>query len=190
MNDEGSSRRRFLTAVTVGGSGVIAAGIAVPAVPYVLDPILADRAGGDGGAPFVRLARLDALPVGTPRKLTVVGEVVDAWTRTPARALGSVWASREGNRVRVLSTTCPHLGCPIGLTPDARAFACPCHDSKFGLDGARADGPSPRGMDPLATRVRDGVVEVRFQRFKQGTEQREVIADCASRSATIRSRRA
>lgn len=198
MSDPSNGRRRFLATVTVGGSGVIAAGMLVPAVPYVLDPLLREESGGPGAGGdassggFVRLARLDALPQRQPRKLPVIGDVVDAWTRTPARVLGSVWARRDGDRVTVLSTTCPHLGCPIGLGDDGRGFACPCHTSVFGANGERVSGPSPRDMDPLPARVRDGVIEVRWQRFRQGIEAREVIATastvapCAPRASGTR----
>ncbi|MCC7534674.1 MAG: Rieske 2Fe-2S domain-containing protein [Deltaproteobacteria bacterium] len=192
MSDDADGRRRFLATVTVGGSGVLAAGMLVPAVPYVLDPLLRDAGAGDGSAdaPFVRLARLDALPTREPRRLPVIGDAVDAWTRATGRVLGSVWARRAGERVTVLSTICPHLGCPIGPSEDGRGFACPCHTSLFAADGSRVSGPSPRGMDPLPVRVRDGVVEVRWQRFRQGTAEREVVGDASRACAAVRSRRA
>lgn len=63
---------------------------------------------------------------------------------------------RSGEAVRALSAVCPHLGCSIDLAPDSQGFACPGHASRFGLDGAAHAGPSPRDLDPLATRLVDG----------------------------------
>ena len=51
-------------------------------------------------------------------------------------------------------------------------FLCPCHDSKFKLDGALDDtkSPSPRGMDTSDVEMRGGEeVWVRFQSFQAGT---------------------
>ena len=47
---------------------------------------------------------------------------------------------REGNRVGALSTTCTHLGCSVSLAEGG--FACPCHRSRFDLQGAVTHGPA------------------------------------------------
>jgi Rieske Fe-S protein len=39
-----------------------------------------------------------------------------------------------------LSTTCTHLGCRLNPTPEG--FECPCHASRFDLDGAVLKGPA------------------------------------------------
>src|SRR5258708_2624601 len=51
-------------------------------------------------------------------------------------------------------------------------FYCPCHDSSFDASGTKASGPSPRPLDVLDTRVEDGFVLVRFQRFRQGIPEK------------------
>jgi cytochrome b6-f complex iron-sulfur subunit/menaquinol-cytochrome c reductase iron-sulfur subunit len=115
----------------------------------------------------------------------IVSDVRDAWKLEKDADLGAVWLIRTGGAVRALSVVCPHLGCSIGVrdvppsagpstgaTEDKKGFACPCHDSSFSIDGKRQDGPSPRDMDSLATRITDGVVEIDFRRFRQGTPER------------------
>jgi menaquinol-cytochrome c reductase iron-sulfur subunit len=74
--------------------------------------------------------------------------------------------------VHAFSTVCPHLGCGVDFNADKRAFACPCHESAFALDGRVESGPSPRGLDRLEARVVEGRVEVKYQRFRQGTQDK------------------
>jgi nitrite reductase/ring-hydroxylating ferredoxin subunit len=101
----------------------------------------------------------------------IVGAEGDAWTVAPQRQLGAVFLLREGNSVRSWSAICPHVGCLVEW--DVARYICRCHDSAFARDGAVTSGISPRGLDPLEVRIDDGVVAVRFTRFRLGTAQRE-----------------
>ncbi len=160
---------KVLTGVLGGGAAAIVAGPAVRAIvaPVTLDPV---RGVGD----FVRLANLEQVPEdGTPLNVAVVIEQPeDAWNKLPPTQVGAVFLVREGTNVTAFSTICPHLGCGIDYVPDQSAFACPCHESSFAKDGAVAAGPSPRGMDTLETRVVEGAIEVKFEKFKIGTSDK------------------
>src|SRR5688572_15323808 len=46
-----------------------------------------------------------------------------------------VWIVSDGKVLTVLSATCTHRGCTTRWQEDKAVFACPCHESKFGLDG-------------------------------------------------------
>jgi len=48
---------------------------------------------------------------------------------------------------RTLSLICPHLGCLV--TYDGDGFTCPCHGSRFDLDGSLANGPADRDLESL-----------------------------------------
>lgn len=54
----------------------------------------------------------------------------------------------------------PHLGEQIVYCPSSRWFEDPAHGAKFDRLGNYVLGPAPRGLDRLATIVRDGVVWV------------------------------
>ncbi|HET9596562.1 MAG TPA: Rieske (2Fe-2S) protein [Anaeromyxobacteraceae bacterium] len=161
-------RRGFLAAVAAAGAALIALVAGVPLVAAVLSPL---RRRGEA-AGFVPVARLDALPEGRPVRASVVAERRDAWARGPAMAVGTVWLVRRGDVVTALSAVCPHLGCGVDAATDG--FACPCHGSRFGPDGAVRGGPAPRALDPLEVRVVDPGrrVEVRWRRFVIGTSER------------------
>jgi menaquinol-cytochrome c reductase iron-sulfur subunit len=158
-------------ALIVLGGVLYAAAIAVPAVGFATG---ASPAATDGKARWVRVGRLADLEPGKPRRLKVVADERDAFTVTKDQVLGSVWLIREGEGVRALSATCPHLGCSIDASADAKSFGCPCHASRFSLAGVVEEGPSPRAMDPLDARVTaDGLVEVDFRRFVTGISARK-----------------
>ena len=42
---------------------------------------------------------------------------------------------------------CTHLGCIYAWTPTNNRFECPCHGSKYRLDGRRIEDPAPRNLD-------------------------------------------
>jgi len=42
---------------------------------------------------------------------------------------------------------CTHLGCIYAWTPANNRFECPCHGSKYRLDGRRIESPAPRTLD-------------------------------------------
>lgn len=168
---ETPNRRAFVVVAAVG-TCAIAATLGVPAAAFVAAPL---SSSGAKGARFV-VAKLDELEIGKPKKVSIVGDEVDAWTRATARRLGSVWLLRTGDQeVRALSVICPHLGCGVELSSDAKGFACPCHDSAFDLQGQRTGGPSPRAMDPLPVEIVQGEVAVIYKRFRTGVSQVEEI---------------
>jgi menaquinol-cytochrome c reductase iron-sulfur subunit len=165
------SRRGTLGTLVVVGSAAYAGALAVPGYAFVAG----ESGKGPSGERWLRVAEVKSLVDGSPTRVKVQGDMRDAFTVTKNMTLGSVWMLRTGDTVRVLTAECPHLGCAVSLEADHKAFTCPCHTSKFSLDGKAESGPSPRAMDELASRVKDGWLEVNFQRFRQGvTDKVEV----------------
>lgn len=170
----GPKSARAARRLVVLGGLAYAGALAVPAACFLGAQ---GASAGSAGARWIRVARLAEIAEGAPRRLQIIADQRDAFTLTRAELLGSIWVHRSGATVSALSAVCPHLGCSIDLAADLQGFACPCHASRFGLDGAAHAGPSPRSLDPLATRLVDGWIEVDFRRYRQGiTERREVNA--------------
>jgi menaquinol-cytochrome c reductase iron-sulfur subunit len=86
-----------------------------------------------------------------------------------------VLGDRADGKLTALSTTCPHLGCAVDFDAAAGKFKCPCHRSAFTLDGTVEEGPSPRPMDALELQETDGLVAIRFQRFRTGVSDKEPV---------------
>jgi Rieske Fe-S protein len=49
---------------------------------------------------------------------------------------------------KVSSAICTHAGCTVGFVKSNNTLACPCHGSKFNLDGTIINGPA---ATPLKT---------------------------------------
>ena len=45
-----------------------------------------------------------------------------------------------------VSPTCTHMGCLVSFNSAEKAWECPCHGSRFGLDGAVLQGPATRPL--------------------------------------------
>lgn len=52
--------------------------------------------------------------------------------------------------VAAIYKVCTHLGCIYSWTPANARFECPCHGSKYRLDGRRIEAPAPRTLDRFA----------------------------------------
>jgi cytochrome b6-f complex iron-sulfur subunit len=57
--------------------------------------------------------------------------------------------------IYALSAVCTHLGCVTAWRPELDLIACPCHGSKFHVDGVKIEGPAPRPLPWLKTWVND-----------------------------------
>jgi cytochrome b6-f complex iron-sulfur subunit/menaquinol-cytochrome c reductase iron-sulfur subunit len=163
--DRKTGRRGLVIASALGGCTIgLLAG--APAIVMVLSPI-GDRSGGER---WIRTLRAADLEEGKPKRVALVADRVDAWTRERDVELGSVWLLRRGDKVVAFSAVCPHLGCSVNAAD--KGFACPCHTSAFDPDGKRTSGPSPRDLDTLATRIEEGFVAVDFRRFRIGIPEK------------------
>ena len=53
----------------------------------------------------------------------------------------------EEGRLHAVSLTCTHLGCHVTWNPAERSWDCPCHGSRFGVDGEVLHGPAVRPLE-------------------------------------------
>lgn len=53
-------------------------------------------------------------------------------------------------RLTALSGRCTHLGCLVAFNDDEQTWDCPCHGSRFALDGTVVQGPAIEPLQSLA----------------------------------------
>jgi menaquinol-cytochrome c reductase iron-sulfur subunit len=173
-----TDRRNFLKkslALILGGAAALVPGIT--AIRVLLDPLQRHSTAGVA----IKIAPLDALPAdGVPRKFPVLASKEDAWNKFQNVPIGAVYLRRtKDNQLEALNVVCPHAGCFVDFSSARGEFICPCHNSRFNVDGAIAsrDTPSPRPLDSLTAEVRDdGAVWVYFQNFRAGLRRKTPVA--------------
>lgn len=62
---------------------------------------------------------------------------------------------KDKGKVDVFAINCSHLGCPIGLNTTEKTFDCPCHGSRFHLDGTVLRGPAASPLSHLTWKQGD-----------------------------------
>ena len=65
------------------------------------------------------------------------------------------FAVKTGGKTNVFAINCSHLGCSVALNEAAKTFDCPCHGSRFHLDGTVLQGPAPVPLSHLTWKQGD-----------------------------------
>ncbi len=76
---------------------------------------------------------------------------------TVYESLEVVVTQPEAGRFDGLSAVCTHTGCIVDKVVDG-LIECPCHGSRYHLDGTVARGPAPRALTPRPVAVVNGTL--------------------------------
>jgi cytochrome b6-f complex iron-sulfur subunit len=81
----------------------------------------------------------------------------------------NVFIVRNGNSFHAISSICTHLRCRVGHVRNG--FQCPCHGSRFDIDGNVIRGAAPRALEWFeVTLAENGEIRVNTKRsVKPGT---------------------
>ena len=81
--------------------------------------------------------------------------------------------------VAAIYKVCTHLGCIYSWTAANNRFECPCHGSKYRLDGRRIESPAPRTLDRFNLEALDaeGNVLASAEQTEEGFFQALVLPD-------------
>jgi len=72
-----------------------------------------------------------------------------------------VFLLSKGNEVSALSARCTHLGCTLSFDTLSQRFQCPCHGSRFDMNGKRVAGPAKKDLESIPiTRNENGDIVV------------------------------
>jgi nitrite reductase/ring-hydroxylating ferredoxin subunit len=149
-------RRSLLRTAVAALGGSIAAGIATLGGRFALAtsrwPVRSARG-------WAALCKKSDLSAGAPFAASFSFRRLEGWYVETVTRQVYVTLDERGAPL-VFSRRCTHLGCQIAWKPQSGAFRCPCHGGVFDPGGRVTDGPPPRGLDVLRSRVAGEVVEV------------------------------
>jgi menaquinol-cytochrome c reductase iron-sulfur subunit len=125
-------------------------------------------AGSFIGSPLRSRGESDEILIGdlstfgsTFKAVRVRRSVEDGWYRRAEQRLLFV-RTQPGGTPLVLSGTCTHLACTVNWDETDGIFKCPCHDGRFGPDGAVLEGPPPASLPQVSAEVRGTELYVRL----------------------------
>ncbi|MDQ3764277.1 MAG: FAD-dependent oxidoreductase [Actinomycetota bacterium] len=82
-----------------------------------------------------------------PVEVSSAAEVPPGEARVVRDGLGKVGAYREPDgTLHAVSLRCTHLGCLLRFNGAERSWDCPCHGSRFDVDGSVLEGPAVRPL--------------------------------------------
>jgi Rieske Fe-S protein len=82
-------------------------------------------------------------------------------------AFGGYVVKTGGNTV-VFAQNCSHLGCSINFNKDAQSFDCPCHGSRFHINGTVLHGPAADPLSHLTWKQGDNPKQIQVEGIQLG----------------------
>jgi Rieske Fe-S protein len=58
----------------------------------------------------------------------------------------------DAGEVSAVSAICTHMGCVVAWNAAERSWDCPCHGSRFDVEGRVLHGPATRALEPVEVR--------------------------------------
>jgi Rieske Fe-S protein len=167
-------RSRLLERATLGLGGLVAAGVALPAIGAAVLPAFSRTR-----ARAIDLGPISAFPEGEFVVATFLSDPQAGEISRRAAYVRNNGFVGKSPSFTIMSSRCTHVGCPtqpngpifvhkekfrrtnvgeIKVVPTlpAGGFGCPCHGSEFDTEGNRTAGPAPRALDRYQFSIRNG----------------------------------
>ena len=148
----GITRREFLNYVGIASMALFMAATGGAIYAFSLPRFREGEFGGQKaiGAVGEKLPAADSRPVAYPDVKTWIVNV------------GPQGAAQGGGHTGLVALykVCVHLGCLYAWVESNHRFECPCHGSKYQLDGTYIEGPAPRDADRFVVQLVDGTGNV------------------------------
>lgn len=132
--NSGETRREFLNEVAATALGIAGLGSVIVTYQYLSPNVLFEPATTfQAGSPD--LYPLDSVTFIEQQQVYIV---------------------RTAQGFYAVSAVCTHLGCITQWKPELNQIACPCHGSKFTMEGAKIEGPAPAPLPHFAISLTPG----------------------------------
>jgi cytochrome b6-f complex iron-sulfur subunit len=138
MDDAESSRRAFLSAMGLGAMALAILGTGITAIRYLWPEVLFEQESR------YRIGKPEEIPIGT---LVALVEQ-------------KLYVMHDAQGFYAMSAVCTHLGCLTRFEKEQNRIFCPCHGSRYAIDGHVTVGPAPKPLPRLLLTVEQGLLVV------------------------------
>ena len=66
---------------------------------------------------------------------------------------GTIFITKFNDEIKIFDAHCTHMGCLLNFNENENVFVCPCHSSKFNLDGSVLKGPAQKKLDTISYKI-------------------------------------
>lgn len=151
----GLTRREFLYYIWGASIALVTLEVTGLMVWFMLPRFREGEFGGTFTVPIDALPEVNAPPFNFPDgRFWLVN--VDNEVRVGCERM---WDAPEDGSIKgaaAIYKVCTHLGCIYAWVDANNRYECPCHGSKYRLDGRRIEDPAPRDLDRFKLTALDG----------------------------------
>ena len=141
---------------TLGIGGVLALGMFIPGVAYIVGPVLKEQDTEE----WIRIGPTSKVEIGTPTLFSTEVERQTGWIKN-SQTLTIYIYTENGRDYIAMSNICTHLGCRVRWIDDTQEFFCPCHNGVFDKQGVVVSGPPPRPLDRYEVKVEEDQIYIK-----------------------------
>lgn len=158
QDDEcGCNRREVLYGIGIATAGGV---IAVGCGGGEAGPDASSGSDGGGGNGVTMCGNNVCIDLADPANAALAAPGGSKVITLPAPTGKIIVAQGTANTFSAMSAICTHAGCTVGYAKALQQMSCPCHGSKYALDGTVVNGPATRALKLLATSVAGGIVTI------------------------------
>ena len=67
---------------------------------------------------------------------------------------------KQNDKLDIYDAHCTHMGCILNFNNQTNQFNCPCHKSRFDIDGIKLRGPAKRNLDKVVFKIKNKTLYV------------------------------
>ena len=148
--DNQVSRKNFMEIAIWSIGGVIALGMTIPAIAYLVGPAIKKAQ----EQVWIRLGSVLKVEIGVPTLFKVKVQQRTGWIVNEEEI--SVYVlTEDGRNYIAMSNICTHHGCRVRWISEQNGFFGPCHNAIFDHEGEVVSGPPPEPLERYEVKIED-----------------------------------
>jgi len=148
--DNQVSRKNFMEIAIWSIAGVIALGMTIPAIAYLVGPAIRKAQ----EQVWLRLGSVLKVEIGVPTLFKVKVQQRTGWI-VNEEEISVYILTEDGRNYIAMSNICTHLGCRVRWIAEQNSFFCPCHNAIFDQEGGVVSGPPPEPLERYEVKVEE-----------------------------------